>query len=222
MQTYRLHAAVRSGNDTEVRSILEHINSPDCRDRNGCTPLYRAVESEYLQKVQILIDVGKADVNLGGPDGQVPLHVAAKNNYIQIVPVLIAGGAKLNITDNNRWTALHYAAWCNKPEMVKLLIQQKATLDIRDNEGKTPVDLAIKNKYGDVVALFPRINLYSPYFTPCVGKDPCSICLEDEPTSHVSLSCGHTFHEDCITEWFKQNKTCTCAICRGTPLKATR
>lgn len=46
----------------------------------------------------------------------------------------------------------------------------------------------------------------------------CPICYEDmtRETKNVTLSCIHTFHEDCIRSWFKTCVVgcCTCAVCR--------
>lgn len=47
------------------------------------------------------------------------------------------------------------------------------------------------------------------------GRDhTCSICLETCSTRDclVKLPCQHTFHEDCILEWFRQKSICP--ICR--------
>ena len=45
----------------------------------------------------------------------------------------------------------------------------------------------------------------------------CSICMSDDTTTTSlkkgKLSCGHTFHEHCIKQWFLQSKN-TCPYCR--------
>ena len=44
----------------------------------------------------------------------------------------------------------------------------------------------------------------------------CSICtdpLSDETSSH-RLPCGHTFHTECIVQWFRYEHT-TCPLCRS-------
>ena len=42
----------------------------------------------------------------------------------------------------------------------------------------------------------------------------CSVCLdaEAEPNIRVRLSCGHIFHRDCVTQWFREHSDCP--ICR--------
>ena len=41
----------------------------------------------------------------------------------------------------------------------------------------------------------------------------CSICLEKQNNKCVKLSCGHTFHNKCITNWLLKNNTCP--LCRN-------
>ena len=38
----------------------------------------------------------------------------------------------------------------------------------------------------------------------------CPICLDDitSKKTRKCLPCGHTFHEQCILRWFKENATC--------------
>lgn len=46
--------------------------------------------------------------------------------------------------------------------------------------------------------------------------EPCSICLDNYKRSDRvgQLSCGHTFHNDCIRAWLENKKTCP--LCRAT------
>jgi hypothetical protein len=44
----------------------------------------------------------------------------------------------------------------------------------------------------------------------------CSICLNDDITPQTGgmLSCGHTFHNRCISDWFVRGRKLTCPNCR--------
>lgn len=48
--------------------------------------------------------------------------------------------------------------------------------------------------------------------------DECIICLEYFDDKIAVLDCGHYYHIECISEWFKKNDSCdtrpTCPICR--------
>ena len=42
-------------------------------------------------------------------------------------------------------------------------------------------------------------------------KETCCICMEEMKDEHT-IKCGHKFHKDCITRWFKECSSCP--ICR--------
>ena len=42
-------------------------------------------------------------------------------------------------------------------------------------------------------------------------EEPCTICLEGG--NQIQLPCGHTFHHDCLYEWFEYIPP-TCPVCR--------
>lgn len=49
-----------------------------------------------------------------------------------------------------------------------------------------------------------------------VGKDVCSICLDDVAVNEkvCLLNCTHMFHENCIVKWLGQNNTCPLCRCQ--------
>ena len=42
----------------------------------------------------------------------------------------------------------------------------------------------------------------------------CSICLDDYNKNTITLHCTHSFHKDCVTQWFNTGKK-TCPLCRA-------
>ena len=72
--------------------------------------------------------------------------------------------------------------------------------------------------------------LASDLVSTLVVADPkCSICLEScSPQTAKTLSCGHSFHPECIHSWLKGSQTCPncrrlikspqhCLCCRRDP-----
>lgn len=49
--------------------------------------------------------------------------------------------------------------------------------------------------------------------------DECSICLENMMPDQFtkSMSCGHTFHEQCIDKWIEKSLSVACPNCRQSP-----
>ena len=42
----------------------------------------------------------------------------------------------------------------------------------------------------------------------------CGVCRTRGPAKPVHLSCGHSCHEGCYTEWIKRNAPAQCPVCR--------
>ncbi len=77
-----------------------------------------------------------------------PLHFAAQNGHLYILPDLIKveekhmniiGITAINIQDGEGNTPLHYAALRGDYEMAEVLLQNGASPDIKNNEGHTPL-----------------------------------------------------------------------------------
>ena len=52
-------------------------------------------------------------------------------------------------------------------------------------------------------------------------QELCSICLselKENEKLHI-LDCNHTFHTDCIIEWFRKSNNGKCPCCMDTPMK---
>ena len=41
----------------------------------------------------------------------------------------------------------------------------------------------------------------------------CAICLESDSVCNIKLSCGHIFHQRCISDWTRINPVCP--LCRS-------
>ncbi len=41
----------------------------------------------------------------------------------------------------------------------------------------------------------------------------CAICLESDSVCNIKLSCGHIFHQRCISHWTRINPVCP--LCRS-------
>lgn len=63
--------------------------------------------------------------------------------------------------------------------------------------------------------LFIQQNM-ADHNQPTQAVDTCSICLSDLTDNKTTLECGHTFHADCISSWFRSQHV-SCPECRGVP-----
>ncbi|KAK0060680.1 ankyrin repeat domain-containing protein 12-like isoform X4 [Biomphalaria pfeifferi] len=106
--------AAKSGNVNGVRCLLEHYNDKllhdiNAFDKQGQNALMYATNERYIEIVKILINHG-ANVNLQNPNnGQTCLHLGVLNDDSEVVEVLIAAGACLNVVNQNLETPISRA-----------------------------------------------------------------------------------------------------------------
>jgi ankyrin repeat protein len=79
------------------------------------------------------------DLNLPEDGGLTPLHLAAENCHSNVVALLLAKGAKLNIRASDDETPLHLAAQQGCADVVKMLLAKGANRDLQDKQGRTPL-----------------------------------------------------------------------------------
>ena len=72
-----------------------------------------------LENIQVFLDSGLVDVHTKDYRGWTPLHLAARNNRLELAQLLISSGAEVNVKDDRGWTPLDMADF---QEMQELLI----------------------------------------------------------------------------------------------------
>jgi ankyrin repeat protein len=116
----------------------------------GCGPskaelaLIQAAKDGNIKATKQAIADG-ADVNAEDPFKglrRTPLHRAAYYGHKEIVVLLIAKGANLNVKDDRGRTPLHWAAYHGRKEIAELLITAGVDVNAEDGGGDTPLDTA--------------------------------------------------------------------------------
>jgi len=118
--TASLSNAVRKGNESNVRTLLDKGANINKQNRSGWTPLITAVFNKVNSIVEILLTKG-ADVNLQNNLGQTALMMAVFIKDESIVRLLLANGADVNLKDNKGDTAISIAAKMGNKPMVMIL-----------------------------------------------------------------------------------------------------
>lgn len=96
---YWITTAIHSGNASVVEWMLDKGAPINFRDDEGYTVLHSALESEHLDKYEImhvLIEAG-ADVNAKGINDWTPAHLAAVYNDVEALRILYDAGADFTI-----------------------------------------------------------------------------------------------------------------------------
>ncbi len=129
-----LHYACKAGHEDIVKLIIQfailHENRElvhelvTAQDRKRNTPLHLACESGNDVCVRSLL-VNGADIRTTKHDDITPLHVAARQGFIEVAETILKSGLDIiDILDAYQQTPLHYAAKFNQGDMVEFLLQK--------------------------------------------------------------------------------------------------
>jgi cytohesin len=151
--------------EVDVATILLAAGADlNARDRDGATPIDKAVRADHSKMVSALLvrgaqrpalheailhgqtDLvrvlleGGADPNRQSPEGSTPLDDACLKGEKEIVSLLIAHGAKVGVRNKSGATPLHDAALGGNRDVIQLLLEHGAEIDARDQEsGASPL-----------------------------------------------------------------------------------
>lgn len=126
---------------------------PDSNQQEEASNLLQAAREGNIDRVRsILQRHSKSLLNCINEIGQTPLHLASRNQHLNIVKELILNGANINALDKQCRSPLHAAVsldLCMGSEenlqVVQYLVDHGADLTIQDSEGFTPIHHASKS-----------------------------------------------------------------------------
>ncbi|XP_070491410.1 E3 ubiquitin-protein ligase mind-bomb-like isoform X1 [Chironomus tepperi] len=107
-----IHHAALKGNPTAMKILLSKINRPwivEEKKDDGYTALHLAALNNHVDIADLLINMGKANLDRQNVNLQTALHLAVERQHVQIVKLLVRKGANLNIPDKDGDTPLHEA-----------------------------------------------------------------------------------------------------------------
>ena len=161
----------------KLREVIGRQLSPTAADENGWTDLHWAAALNLPELAEALLALG-ADVTAPLKDdvepiserlkrslsdlerdpgwvrsGERPTHIAAWENALEVMEVLIAAGADIHAKSNWDLTALHFAAENNAQEVAAALIAEGADIHAKDFFGFTPLHSAVWGNAREVAAV---------------------------------------------------------------------
>lgn len=144
----------RKWDQETVRIVLATTIDVDHIDMIGRTPLHWAAVTGKLDLAVALLDgVGcqPANVKATTGRGRTSLHLAAENDHVEIVEVLLACGANTEAASDGYWTPLLNAAQNGHDKVVDLLLGANAEVNARTSSGMTALHWAAENGHLKVV-----------------------------------------------------------------------
>ena len=128
------------------------INAAEPRENDY--PLHEAVESGKIEQVASLLECSNINVNEQDTDGMTPLHIAARDGYIEIARLLIKHQANSNLADDCGDTPLAVAAINGHEAVVLLLLGCSNDLvKTKDYYNHTPLHMAVHGGHVSIVRL---------------------------------------------------------------------
>ncbi|XP_052823617.1 ankyrin repeat domain-containing protein 24-like [Octopus bimaculoides] len=126
--------------------------------------LLKAIQSNNIDKVEIILTKRTVITTKLGPDGYSCFHVACANGLSEIVELLISSGADVNACNKRGYCGLHLAAHNGFPIVASQLLKAGADIELKDTLEKTALHHACNKSCEDVVVVLIRneanINAY--------------------------------------------------------------
>jgi ankyrin repeat protein len=221
-----IHAIQKIDNDDIAKLLID--NGADIHlSPNGISPLYVAVQSNKLQIVSILLDMGASPNSLESFSGNniSPLYMAIQLGHTDMACLLIDGGADINhssiITENSQviiLTPLYKAVETNNVIITLKLLKSGVDLEFKtrfNHRVMLPLELAYciqeeldKSNYTDMIAILEDYGAkrYICNNTDCYndGTNGCSKCKKAQ---YCSKECQ-------LAHWKDHKKDCN-TLCKN-------
>ena len=142
---------VAPGNFDIIDALLDHGADPRGKDRDGSSPLVRAVvaagNNQNPGYVSLLLSRGSGVTEVVPYSGTLcqPLHIACDVNAHGAFEVLLQqSDIEINACNGNGQTPLHIACGRNLIPMIRMLLEAGVDADILDDQGVSPLEEAVR------------------------------------------------------------------------------
>jgi ankyrin repeat protein len=150
--------AIKTGDTTLVRALIDKRADVNARQADGTTPLHWAVDRDQPDIVQMLIRAG-ANVKAANRYGATPLWLASVNGNAKTIAMLLEAGADPRSANNDGETALMVAARTGKTEAVSLLVARGADPNAKEGwRGQTALMWAAAEGHAAVIDLLVTLG----------------------------------------------------------------
>jgi len=118
--------------------------------------IHIAASNKQVEALKLIIDmVERIDISdvLDEPNqsGSTALHIAAEQDHLDAVRMLLAGKASPNLLDRDGDTALHISTRENSLASTQMILQHQADPNIPNHFGKFPLHIAVENNLLQIV-----------------------------------------------------------------------
>lgn len=157
--------------------LIDRKADLEVKDCEGWTALHLAVQSNWIEKVRMLLAAG-VDMNTTDAEGSTPLHDVVHEQDFEMAELLIKAGANIEIKNAKGQTPLleTVSQKDHKEKMVSFLLEHKANAGAVDRDGNTPLHLAMLHGARTSAHLLAHAGARIGVLNKA-GKTPCSMAL---------------------------------------------
>jgi hypothetical protein len=186
---------VLDGRIADLRQLLKagvKVNDPDTE---GQTLLMFAARGN-ADMVNLLVAYGanvnaKTPIDKDGNGALTALHIALRQDSVNVVRALIKAGADPQAEANRFWTPMHYAAYLGASKSIRYLHERKVDVDTPFKGGRASTPLMVAAQYEQPSSI--RVLIESgadPKRKDSYGEDACSYArFFKKPASIKALGC---------------------------------
>ena len=131
----KINRYINQGNDINIHS-------------DEFSLLYILVDRNHISCVKEFLRC-KANLNIKNlKSGLTPLHIACYNDNLEMIKILLEGGANINEVDNKGNTPLSFLVKYGKDKLIKFLKENGADINKKNNSKNTAIEISIQ--YGNL------------------------------------------------------------------------
>ncbi len=156
-----LHIAAYGGHHEAMRALVAAGANPNALERDRYDIVTIAAVANDVATLKIALELGCSAKNITSRYDGTALIAAAHLGHAEVVRTLIKAGAPLDHVNNLGWTALIESivlgdGGSGHTETLKALVEAGANVNLADRNGQTPLTLARRRGYGEMVKLLER------------------------------------------------------------------
>lgn len=187
-----IHKAAYFGIVKNLEKLLDGKVAIDALEpESGNSALIIAARNGNLEAARLLIEKGRANVNLAGYGGLTALHHACKNDETEMVELLLdVGKCSVNIEDDAGNTPASLSCRMGNLQCLELVLHRGATIDHANKKGSTPFGVAVLNGRMAIVDwMIKKSNGGASGAPPTINLS--HVDKEGNTPLHYAASCGY-------------------------------